>query len=136
MSKPTMEELFDTLPDIPEGFREQCMDRYCEPTPIYYKRKGRYADCICGKCGKPFLREEKPVRFVKTQLGEIEKDEWIRKATEEIHEEGLDELFEKVKEYCRRYPWLKKEKDLTEWALSCIYYKSYMYWPDFEIIWG
>lgn len=65
MKAPTMEELFATMPDIPEGFKEGCME-YASPVPIYYRRKGKYAECICGKCAMPFLREEQPTRGDKT----------------------------------------------------------------------
>lgn len=65
MKAPTMEELFATMPDIPEGFKEGCME-YASPVPIFYRRRGKYADCICGRCAMPFVREEQPTKGEKT----------------------------------------------------------------------
>lgn len=65
MKKPDMEELFATLPEIPEDFEKNCM-KYASPVPIYYRRNGNYADCRCGKCNAVFMRKEKPTRGTKT----------------------------------------------------------------------
>ena len=47
---PTMEELFDTMPEMPANWKDECMKNVPE-IPIYYRIKGNYADCTCGKCG-------------------------------------------------------------------------------------
>lgn len=66
MKTPTMEELFETLPEIPDDFREFCMSMV-DPTPIYYRRRGKYADCRCGKCNAVYVVEGKPVKDTKTR---------------------------------------------------------------------
>lgn len=74
--------------------------------------------------------------YVPTKEGEIELNQWIRRAMEEIEEQGKTELFERIKEHCRRYGWLRKEKELNDWSLHCYYYDAYMHWEDFTIIWA
>ena len=60
------EELFQTVPVLPEGFEEWCHS-YLPEIPIYYQRKGKKAECICGKCGKKFEVNEQPTRNEKTK---------------------------------------------------------------------
>ena len=61
MKKRTMEEWFDTVPDLPEGFYNWCLS-FLPKIPIYYRRTGKEAECQCGKCGMHFVVNEKPVR--------------------------------------------------------------------------
>lgn len=56
-----MEAEFKTLPDLPEGFKPFCYS-LLSPIRIYYRRHGKTAECICGKCGKEFATAEIPVR--------------------------------------------------------------------------
>lgn len=74
---PTMEELFATIPETPEGFRDYCIGM-ARPVPIFYKRKRRmgeilpgftedYAVCRCGKCGMESIVQGKPERGEKTR---------------------------------------------------------------------
>lgn len=65
MGKRTMEELFETMPELPEWFEDDCKS-YASPIPIFYKRNGKMADCRCGRCGREFTLKDKPERFVKT----------------------------------------------------------------------
>lgn len=60
-TKPTMEELFATLPELPDGFKEWCYS-FLPRIAIYYKRKGKIAECQCGKCGKHYIVNEQPSR--------------------------------------------------------------------------
>lgn len=59
--KPSMEELFDTLPELPEEFKDWCYS-FLPKIAIYYKRKGKIAECQCGKCGKRYTVIEQPSR--------------------------------------------------------------------------
>lgn len=77
---PTMEELFDTMPEMPKDWKDRCAENVPE-VPIYYRIKGNYADCTCGKCGLEYKirfkagspdqemipAAEKPSRFEKTK---------------------------------------------------------------------
>lgn len=56
-----MEKLFATLQDIPKHFKEECM-KFSSPAPIFYRRRGKYADCRCGKCNKVYVTESHPKR--------------------------------------------------------------------------
>lgn len=64
--KPTMEMLFATLPDIPEGFEEGCRE-YANPVPIYYRRQGKSAECRCGRCNIGYEIDYWPTRGEKTR---------------------------------------------------------------------
>ena len=65
MAKRNMEELFETMPELPLDFEDECRS-YARPIPIFYRRKGKKAECTCGRCGYEFTREDKPERYVKT----------------------------------------------------------------------
>lgn len=73
-----MEEAFATLPELPEGFERYCFGAL-RKAPIYYKRKGRTADCLCGICGMGFSTNEVPIRGELTKCplcGETGVWEW------------------------------------------------------------
>ena len=61
MKSINMEEAFQTMPALPDGFEEYCYNML-PSIAIYYKRKGKIADCLCGKCGRLFVTHEVPVR--------------------------------------------------------------------------
>ena len=48
-----IKELEDMTPELPEDFKEWCGKKFSAPE-IYYKRTGKYADCICGNCGEKY----------------------------------------------------------------------------------
>lgn len=56
---------FATLPQIPETFEKHCMENIPE-IPIFYKRREKYAECTCGKCGAGYGTEEIPQRGGRT----------------------------------------------------------------------
>lgn len=56
-----IEELFNTMPPLPDRFEEWCFG-HMGKIPIFYKRKRRYAECVCGKCGDGFTVIGEPVR--------------------------------------------------------------------------
>lgn len=62
MKSRTMEEWFDTLPELPEGFYQWCLS-FLPKIPIYYRRVGKEAECQCGKCGMHFVANGKPTRY-------------------------------------------------------------------------
>ncbi len=80
MKKPSTEELFATLQNIPKDFKEGCME-FAAPAPIFYKRRGRYADCRCGKCNKVYITESHPKRgeeAICPVCGTKGRYEWMR----------------------------------------------------------
>lgn len=50
-----MEQQFATVPALPEDFEETCYQLFA-PVRIYYRREGKLANCICGNCGKHFVK--------------------------------------------------------------------------------
>lgn len=56
-----MEEAFATMPELPTRFEEYCYNQI-QRAPIYYKRKGKTAECLCGICGMGFSTNEIPMR--------------------------------------------------------------------------
>lgn len=53
--KDNMEQEFDTVPDLPENFEKTCFE-CLSPIRIYYRREGKSANCVCGNCGKKFIK--------------------------------------------------------------------------------
>lgn len=75
MKKVDMEQQFATVPSLPEDFEEVCY-RMFSPVRIYYKREGKLANCICGNCGKHFIkgsikREVQPEDYLPPKKGEM-----------------------------------------------------------------
>lgn len=75
MKKVDMEQQFATVPALPEDFEEVCY-RMFSPVRIYYKREGKLANCICGNCGKHFIkgsikREMQPEDYLPPKKGEM-----------------------------------------------------------------
>lgn len=97
---------------------------------------GRYVMYGKGK-SRP---EMKFVERYHTPAGIFFPEEWRVKALEAIQADGETELLEKIKEHCRENcAWLRKEKDLEEYAVDCLCSRAYRHWPEFEydetIIW-
>lgn len=61
-----MERMFETIPDVPQRFEEYCKS-FLPKIPVFYRRNGKYADCICGKCGRVYMVGQKPVRHEATK---------------------------------------------------------------------
>lgn len=75
-----MEEAFRTIPEVPQGFEEYCYN-LLPSIAIYYKRKGKKAECLCGKCGQLYVTTEIPVRNGKAVCplcGNVGHWEWQR----------------------------------------------------------
>lgn len=60
-----MEEAFATMPELPMNFEKNCI-AMTKGIPVFYKRKGKTAECICGKCGMSYETNEKPERNKRT----------------------------------------------------------------------
>ena len=74
------EVAFETIPEEPKGFKEYCYRMMPLPA-IYYKRKHKIAECICGNCGKFFVTTDIPIRKDTTTCplcGNIGYWEWQR----------------------------------------------------------
>lgn len=92
MKEIDMEEEFRTIPEVPEDFEEWSYS-FFPKIPIYYKRRGKYADCICGKCGKVYTTDQIPVRneSAKCQVcGNEGYYEWQRIQYGERHAEEIE----------------------------------------------
>lgn len=61
MKEINMNELFQTLPELPKEFVNWCY-LFLPRIAIYYQRKGKVAECQCGKCGMHYVVEGKPSR--------------------------------------------------------------------------
>ncbi len=59
--KLSMEDAFQTLPEIPQDFEKWCYS-FLPKIAIYYRRDKEVAHCQCGKCGEHFMVEGKPSR--------------------------------------------------------------------------
>lgn len=91
MKKIDMKEAFDTLPEIPEYFKKYCKNRLSK-MPIFYKRMGKYTDCNCGKCGKVFVSDMKPIRHNLGKCpicGHMGKWEWTTVTREHYETEDI-----------------------------------------------
>lgn len=53
--------LLETVPELPDRFQEWCIS-HIGKIPIFYKRTGRTAECVCGKCGESFTVIGAPIR--------------------------------------------------------------------------
>lgn len=58
--------------------------------------------------------------------------EWEEKALEYVKENGLEDLYQQIREYVKGYPWLKKRDEVTQHALDCLLHESYKKWDDFN----
>ena len=91
MKNRTMEEWFETLPELPEGFYQWCLS-FLPKIPIYYKRVGKEAECQCGKCGMHFVVKEKPVRHDRAECPfckSVGYYEWKKVTTGDFHLRAL-----------------------------------------------
>lgn len=139
---PTMEELFATIPEVPEGFRDYCISM-ARPVPIFYKRKkrmgeilpgftGDYAVCRCGKCGKESYVQGKPERGEKTSCKVCGKEglyewnkcsrkmqEWFTVVLIQCRTDGnlVIRFFHCYNEYWNGYP---QRFDMTEEKRVCL----------------
>ena len=60
-----MDQAFATMPELPRDFEKNCF-AMTKGIPVFYKRKGKVAECICGKCGMSYETSEKPERDKRT----------------------------------------------------------------------
>jgi hypothetical protein len=60
--------------------------------------------------------------------GRIQEQEWYRL----IRELADPKLLDRIKAHCRKLAWLKTEKDLEEYSLSCLANEAYLHWSDFK----
>ena len=89
--KRTMEEWFQTLPVLPEEFEEWCYS-FLPKIPIYYQRKGKIAQCQCGKCGEHYTVKEQPSRNEPTKCPYCKNEgfyEWKKVTRSKYFEKGL-----------------------------------------------
>ncbi|MGN1158233.1 MAG: PcfJ domain-containing protein [Agathobacter sp.] len=56
-----VETLNKLVPELPDGFEDWCK-RNLMKIPIFYRRKGKNAECTCGMCAADYTIEERPER--------------------------------------------------------------------------
>lgn len=79
-------------------------------------------------------------QYYKTPLGEMLPEAWREKVREEIKNQGEQELFERMKDHCRKYcAWIGKETEVEDYAMECTCSRAYLHWEDFmednTVIW-
>ena len=72
--------------------------------------------------------------FVRTAAaGVLELDEWCRLMEQAVEREDRTDLLDRIVEHCRSHcAWLRKEKELREYALECLSSGACMAWDDFK----
>ena len=99
-----------------------------------YKTKGarRFTYKVIGK-DRAGRKITKHVEYFDTEIGSMEIGQWYAAVKEAAATDGLTDLLEAIKEYCRQHcAWLKKETDVEHHALECLVSEAYKHWPDFE----
>jgi len=67
-----------------------------------------------------------------TPVGKFLPEEWLETAKRVVEYNGLTALYEKIKQhYQTQCVWLKTEKQIEEYALSCMANHAYKCWKDF-----
>lgn len=98
-------------------------------------RTGRAEGTGCCEITKKGTRR-KTTKFTEryeTPAGVFLPDEWKEKALEAIEAEGEAELLGDIKEHCRKNcAWLRREKELEEYAVNCLCSRAYRHWEDFK----
>lgn len=92
-----VEKLFNTMPPLPDGFEDWCFS-HVGKIPIFYKRKRRYAECVCGKCGDGFTVIGEPERHTEAKCfvcGHKGVYEWA-KVTRKRYEDETFYLIQKT----------------------------------------
>nr|DAT40025.1 MAG TPA: PcfJ like protein [Caudoviricetes sp.] len=134
--KERIKELEELTPELPKNFKEWCGEKFKTPE-IYYKRKGNFAECACGKCGGKYeiytpkepeygtLYDEIPrrgERAVCKKCGNISTYQWKR-ITEPVRESARFYLYQRSKDnnlfvriftYYRKYSQSSKMEELLE----------------------
>lgn len=131
-----IKELEELTPELPKNFKEWCGEKFKTPE-IYYKRKGNFAECTCGKCGGKYeiytpkepeygtLHDEIPrrgERAVCKKCGNISTYQWKR-ITEPVRESARFYLYQRSKDnnlfvriftYYRKYSQFSEMEELLE----------------------
>lgn len=131
-----IKELEELTPELPKNFKEWCGEKFKAPE-IYYKRKGNFTECACGKCGEEYkiytpkepeygtLHDEIPrrgERAVCKKCGNTSTYQWKR-ITEPVRESARFYLYQRSKDnnlfvriftYYRKYSQFSKAEELLE----------------------
>lgn len=71
--------------------------------------------------------------FFLTKIGEFDMDKWYELSRNCIINSGSVELLKRIIDHCRLYcAWLKKEKDIEQYAIVCLIAGAYRNWKDFS----
>ena len=79
------------------------------------------------------VQETKGTEYVPTSLGRIEVSEWTRLTKEAVLREKGADLLRAVCDHCRKHcAWLKTEKAIEDYAVSCISSEAYLHWDGWK----
>lgn len=78
------------------------------------------------------IKDSKLIEEYVTPVGKFLPEEWLETAKRVVEYNGLTALYEKIKQHCQtQCVWLKTEKQIEEYALSCMANHAYNCWKDF-----
>ena len=67
-----------------------------------------------------------------TKAGKLEKDIWRKKVKKAIEQAGKRELLWAIEKYCIQHcAWLKRRRDIEEYAMDVLTARAYRHWKDF-----
>ncbi len=79
------------------------------------------------------IKDSAFIEEYKTKIGNFSQEEWYELALKTVRETGEYELYLKIVEHCKKHcAWLHKEREISEYALSCMTDRAYKSWGDFE----
>lgn len=78
------------------------------------------------------IKDSKLIEEYVTPVGKFLPEEWLETAKRVVEYNGLTALYEKIKQHCQtQCVWIKTEKQIEEYALSCMANHAYKCWKDF-----
>lgn len=99
---------------------------------LSYQRVGRCVPASSHLYHGRVIRDSKFEEFYVTKTTEYTREEWIQTALQVVHDNKLDDLYERVRCHCKENCFfLKTEEDLTEYSLSCMTNEAYKSWKTF-----
>lgn len=128
-----IQELEELTPELPENFREWCGEKFKAPE-IYYKRKGNFAECACGKCGEKYIIYTPKEPEYETLYDEIPRrgERAVCKKCGNISTYQWKRITEPVRESARFY-LCQRSKDNNLFVRIFKYYRKYSQFSEMEV---
>nr|DAK02058.1 MAG TPA: hypothetical protein [Caudoviricetes sp.] len=71
--------------------------------------------------------------YYKTDMGELTPEKWLEVTLQVIQALAETELLEEIKNHLKcNCVWLKNDKDIDEYSVSCFASGAYLHWKDFK----